>query len=131
MTKLYRVVAYVLDLNGGTPLKGDVVQQIENNHYPEFIDVQEVREADVGEWDDDHQLNQAPTMAQYDAYFAELNAPPGDPWLQKEHQRVRSIMLTQITKNGQLQRKIEELEQKLAGLAKVQEFVKTIGDLTK
>lgn len=132
MTKLYRVVAYVLDLNHNATTKEDVIDQIENSKYPEFIDVQEVRETDIGPWDDDHVLNQGPNMAQYDSYFAELDATgEKDPWFKQEHQRVRSIMMREIQKNIKLEQENIDLKNKIKGLEKVQDFIDTVKSLSK
>lgn len=133
MTKLYRIVSYVLDLNGGCPTKDDVVVQIENSRYPEFHSVKQVLETGIEEWTDDHPLNKTDAVcADFDAHFAELDAKnEKDPWFKQEHQRVRSIMLQQIQKNQTLQSENEELKRKIKGLEKVQEFVNTVKDLAK
>lgn len=132
MTKMYRVVSYVLDLNGNNESIEDVKNTIQNNRYPEFHRVKEVLETDIGPWSDDHQLNKsAATKEQFDAYFAELDAPVGDPWLKQEHQRVRSIMLAQIQKNSTLEQENQRLREEIKKLNKVQEFVQTVKDLTR
>lgn len=134
MTKLYRAVVYVLDLNGNVPNKQDVTEQLQNNKWPEFIDVQEVLETEIGGWDDSHKLNQSGvSMADYDAYFAELMFPTGggDQHLKEEYRRVRGIMLAQIQKNGLLEKELEHLRTKIKGLEKVQEFVRAVNELSK
>ena len=76
MTKLYRAVAYILDLNGDCPSIKSVIENIENNRHPEFIHVHEVLETDCGEWNDDHELNYA--NAPYEKYFPEINPKVGE-----------------------------------------------------
>lgn len=69
MPKLYRVVSYVLDLNYNHPSVQSVVQTIECNRHPEFHSVKDVSVTDVGEWSDDHELNQG--GADFQKYFPE------------------------------------------------------------
>lgn len=129
MTKLYRVEAYVLDLNDDCPTKESVIENIECNRHPEFISIEDVQETDVGEWDDDHELNQI--GCNYRKFFPEFNSSPNDTPLKKEYYRVRSIMLAQLEKNSRLETENRELRRELESLKKVKEFVKTIGELTK
>lgn len=130
MTKLYRVIAYVLDINGNAPSKADVTDQLTTNKYPEFITIGEVLETDVGVWSDDHHLNKTDTdSAQFDSYFAELDATENDPWFKQEHRRVRSIMLQQIQKNSTLEQELRTLKEEMKKLENVRQFVKTMKEL--
>lgn len=59
--KMYRVVSYVLPLNGEFENASELKSIIECNKYPEFHDVAEIKEADIGEWSDDHPCNKTST----------------------------------------------------------------------
>lgn len=67
MTKLYRVVSYVLDLNSNCKTEKDVIDQIEESRYPEFHHVREVDCVELGEWSDDHPANK--TGCDFSQYF--------------------------------------------------------------
>lgn len=132
MTKLYRIVSYVLDLAGSAPTKKDVEDQLKSNKYPEFLRLIDVRETAIEDYDDNHRLNKtAATQDDFDAYFTEIGAEKGDPWLKQEHQRVRSIMLQQIQKNYRLENELLDLKEEIKKLNKVKEFISSVKDLTK
>lgn len=129
---MYRIVMYIKDLNNNYSAMKEVKQELENNRYPEFVHVTNLRETDIGDWDDTHPLNQSSaTEMMYEAYFPEIGADAGDLWLKQEHQRVRSIMLSQIQQNQNLQSQNQELRAQIEKLKKVQEFVDTVKDLVK
>lgn len=129
MTKLYRVVAYVKDLNGDCPTIKSVIENIESNRHPEFIDVYEVLETDCGEWHDDHELNSLD--APYEKYFPEINPRMGDPELMREIQNVRYALMRSKDLLEENDRENAKLREEIKKLKKVQEFVNTIKDLTK
>lgn len=132
MTKLYRVVAYVLNLNNSVPTKEDVIQQLERSRYGTFINVSEVLETDCGEWNDDHELNHA--NANYDKYFPELSWPKaslGDRCIIKRFQDMRTELLRREDEIAGLKHQARRDREELDKLKKVQEFVKTIGDIIK
>lgn len=130
MTKLYRVVAYVLNLNGDCETAESVVQNIEHNRHPEFISVEDIQVADCGEWDDDHELNKGD--ASYAKYFPEFDKRAGDPEFAKAAiQDLRGELLKALDRQGAAEREARHLREEIGKLKKVQEFVKTIGELTK
>lgn len=57
MTKLYKVTMYVTAINEDYSNVHNLIDQIENNRYPEFTHVDNVIVTDIGEWSDDHPLN--------------------------------------------------------------------------
>lgn len=64
--KLFRVVSYVLDLEGMG--HDSIVEQMENCKYIS-LHVREVRQADIGEWSDDHECNKR--GCDYSKFFSE------------------------------------------------------------
>jgi hypothetical protein len=68
MAKLYRVISYVLDLNGNCESDQELISQIENNKYPEFHHVREVDCVELCEWSDDHPANR--TDCDFSIYFS-------------------------------------------------------------
>jgi hypothetical protein len=131
-TKIYRVVAYVLNLNGNAETAEGVKNQIENNRYPEFINVQDVRVSDCGEWDDDHHLNSTKvTMAEFERYFPEMNPLTTDAKLREELERLRTALHAERDRNDTLERQNEKLKADIDGLTRVREFVKTIGGMIR
>lgn len=129
MTKLYRVTAYVLDLNGDCPDKKSVIENIEHNRHPEFISVEEVFETDCGEWDDDHELNK--TNAPYEKYFPHLNPNITHQDLIEAYKELIVQNMKLLDQRDAAIRQARYESHELAKLKKVQEFVKTIGELTK
>jgi len=67
MAKCYKVTMYVLGLNGNPSSIEELKQTIEHNRYPEFAHVDSIETADIGEFTDDHELNQ--NGADYGKYF--------------------------------------------------------------
>ncbi len=65
--KAYRIVTYVMDLNHGMDLDG-ILEELTNNRYL-CIDTGAISEIDIGEWDDEHPLNQMDTDVE--KYFEE------------------------------------------------------------
>jgi hypothetical protein len=128
MTKLYRAVAYILDLNGDCPSIKSVIENIENNRHPEFIHVHEVLETDCGEWNDDHELNYA--NAPYEKYFPEINPKVGEAELATAYRNLRFQLMRCQDLLDATDNENEKLRQDIKKLHKVQEFVKTIGELT-
>jgi cytidylate kinase len=129
-TKIYRVVAYVLGLNGDTTAD-ELKNTIECNKYPEFLKVDEILESECGDWHDDHPLNKKNPY--YLTYFPELIEPSkeGDAWLKQEYNRVRGIMISQISKNSILQDEINRLKSEVASLQKVKELVDNFKGVVK
>lgn len=78
--KIHRVVLYVIDFDGLGA--AEVQQVIENTKYPNRCispSVSEVQTRDIGQWSDEHPLNQMSTAkATRDALFAQ----PEDPKVQ-------------------------------------------------
>ncbi|MCX9024683.1 MAG: hypothetical protein OIN85_01140 [Candidatus Methanoperedens sp.] len=125
--KLYRVVAYVLNLNGDCPDKSNVKNLMQNNRYPEFLSVREVQETDCGDWHDDHELNII--NAPYEKYFPQAgNASIEDVY--KELQRVSALAAEYGQQVEKLENQNYELKREVAQLKKVKEFLKTIRELT-
>lgn len=129
MTKLYRVIAFVKDLNGDCPSIASVIQNIENNRHPEFIDVHEVQETDCGEWHDDHELNH--NNPSYEKYFPDVNAGVGDPQLAQDYRNVQFKLMRCQDLLEASDHENKKLREEIKKLYKVQEFVKNIEDLTK
>lgn len=127
--KLYRVVSYVLDLNGDCAEKTDVIGALEHNRHPEFLSVEEIEETDCGEWDDHHELNQA--NPPYTKYFPDTDPGPLDSYLKNEYKRVRAIMVGEIEKNTKLEIENRHLKEEISKLQEVKKFVSTIKDLVK
>jgi hypothetical protein len=69
MAKCYKITMYVLDLNGSPSSEEELKSIIECNKYPEFKHVEKIEVANIGEWDDDHELNKR--GADYEKYFIE------------------------------------------------------------
>lgn len=126
MAKFYKVEAYVLQLNGTPSSKEELTQELRNNRYLD-INVQDIQETDIGEWDDDHELNKR--GANYRKFFPDSFPGPEDACLKSEYQRVRGIMLQQIDRNAILERENRKLIAEIEKLKKVQEFVKGIKDI--
>jgi hypothetical protein len=60
--KAYEVTLRIIDLDGIGPQ--DILHVLENTRYPNHCiapQVHRIREADVGEWSDDHPLNKSDT----------------------------------------------------------------------
>lgn len=129
MAKCYKVEAYVLALNGDFQNKEILTEVLENYRYIEHLHVQDIQETDIGEWHDDHELNKR--GANYRKFFPDDYGGPNDIHLKNEYSRVRSIMLQQIERNSILERENRKLHDEVEKLKKIQEFVKTIGELTK
>jgi hypothetical protein len=127
MTQLYRVVAYVLNLNGDQNSKEDVIDTLEHNKYPEFLSVEEIQETDCGEWDDDHPLNLS--GADYASYFPELKSD--ETTLKKHFQVARAQLMEQKKKNATLEDEIEDLKNELKKLQEVKKFVSNIKEIMK
>lgn len=58
MSKVYKVIMYVLDINGEPSSKRELENTLYCNKYPEHKKVESIEEADIGEWHDFHELNQ-------------------------------------------------------------------------
>jgi len=127
MTKLYRVVAYVLNLNDDSGTKEDVIRNITSNRHPEFIKIEDIQETDCGEWDDDHELNKR--GCNYDKYFPDIDGGPLDEHLKNEYRRVRGLMLQYIENVSRLERENAKLKKQNDSLTKVKEFVRKVKDL--
>lgn len=133
MTKLFRVVAYVLDLNHSSS-KEDVVIELEGNRYPEFLSVKDVQEADIGKWNDDHKLNNVnATVADYDKYFPDMNVDSEEKYevLKRHFRATRSELINERQKVGELEYEISELQKELKSFEKIQEFLKNLDGLRK
>jgi hypothetical protein len=131
-TKIYRVVAYVLGLGlSDDSTIADIKATIESNKYPEFLKVDEILESECGEWHDGHPLNKKNPY--YLTYFPELidTSKEGDAWLKQEYNRVRGIMISQISKNSILQNEINRLKSEVASLQKVKELVDNFKGVVK
>lgn len=131
--KMYRAIVYCKPLNGYPATMKDFELAFNHIRNIEFLTVKDVRETDIGPWTDDHALNKiSANQAVYDSYFAELDTvDEADPWFKQEHKRVRSIMIAQIEKNTRLEQENAALKRKIEGLEKVQEFIKTVKDLSE
>lgn len=129
MAKLYRVTAFVKDLNGDCPTIASVIENIENNRHPEFIDVVDVQMADCGEWHDDHELNSID--APYEKYFPELGNRIDESGFKSILQEMRIELLRRTDEIGALKRQGRRDREELEKLKKVRELVKTIGDLSE
>lgn len=127
MAKLFRVEAYVVDVNGDT--KADSIRLNLENSFSLHVNVKDIQETEAGEWYDDHELNKR--GCDYKKYFPDIYPGPDDLHLKKEYQRVRTIMLQQIDRCQRLERHCSRLGEEIDKLKKVQEFIKTIGDLTR
>lgn len=129
MTTMYRVVAFVKDLNSNAPTKEEVINQIEMNKYPEFIDVLEVDETDIGEWHDEHELNKTMTTELALKYFPTHYHFIGDYSLKIEYNRVKNIMMGLIRENALQRDKMFELEKKINDYKKLEGIMKSIKEL--
>lgn len=129
MTKLYRVVAYALDLNGNAKTKEEVKRQIENNKWPEFLNVKEISETDIGELYDDHELNKL--NAPYEKYFPECSLNQNNEVTNNELIKARTSINELEDRVASLQRHIELTRRENESLQKIKDFVKLIKDLTK
>lgn len=55
-TKMHRAIIYIKDLNDDNTTES-IKNYLENLRYLEFATVKDIRTTDIGEWDDDHELN--------------------------------------------------------------------------
>ena len=63
--KAYKLEILIVDFDG---VGVDIPEMIENAKYPNHCispHVMSVKEADIGEWDDEHPLNKRDTMKEY------------------------------------------------------------------
>jgi hypothetical protein len=66
---MYKLEVYVIDFDNSD--KYDIINDIENSRYYS-VNVQSHEVADIGEWSDDHELNQgSATSEQFRKYFKE------------------------------------------------------------
>ena len=65
-TRLRKVVLYVLDLND--PMSEESLKaEFESMRYVDFVKVDSIETADIGQWHDDHPLNKK--GGDFEAYF--------------------------------------------------------------
>lgn len=124
MTKLYRAIVYVLDLNGDVGSPKSLKYELEN--AADFSKVLKVNETEIGPWEDNHPLNSSKsTMVDYDKYFPELK----DLTPEKENQVVvqeRELRMKAEEKSQKLEREVNDLKRELAKLQEIGELVKKI-----
>lgn len=126
MTKLYRVVAYVLNLNGDMPDKKTVVSELTCRKYPEFITVTELQETVVGEWHDDHPLNISERS--YDSYFPEIYERDVNK-LSAELAQLRAQYVQEVDKNSLLQNQVDQLKEDLRKVDRTRKFAQIVKKL--
>lgn len=129
MTKLYRIVSYVIGLNGESQSEESVRNQIQGNRHPEFHYVKEISTADIGEWHDGHEANK--TGCDLSKFFPETKADVTDQELLAAYKQLRLDNLRYADECGALRREARRLSDEINKLQSVKEFVKTIGDLTR
>lgn len=122
--KIHRVVLYKLDLNDPMTTK-DLKYHLENAKYVDFAKVVDIRTADVGPWDDDHELNKSGTPdSAYERYFPELSASPQVQ--NNELVKLREEKNLSDKENESLKYKIRELQKELNQYKDISELVKKI-----
>jgi len=72
-TKLYKLEVYVIDFERNSRDE-NIIQLLENNKHIS-VQVKDVASVDLGEWSDEHPLNQPETssLADYRSYFQHLD----------------------------------------------------------
>lgn len=122
--KMHRVVIYKLDLDDPMPEK-ELKYLLENIKYVDFTKVMDIRTADIGEWDDDHELNKRDTPASaYERYFPELSASPQVQ--NNDLVKLRDEKNLVDLENNNLKYKIQELKKELNQYKEISELVKKI-----
>lgn len=126
--KMYRIVSHVIALNSSIRSKEDLISAITNGHHIEFHTVKEVLETDIGEWDDDHELNYK--GCDHDKYFPELSWKSNDSEEVTPHFRaMRAELMNHLNTIDRLNDQNERLEEEIGKLKKVKELLKNIKDI--
>ena len=109
-TKMDRVVLYIKHLND-EPSKEEVKELLENIRYLDFIGVKDIKRADIGEWDDDHELNYlSATIEDFEKYFPELNSTTN---VSDEITKERDLRMKAEDSLQKKEREVEQLKKKL------------------
>jgi uncharacterized protein YdeI (BOF family) len=70
--KFHKLEVYVFDFEEGDNIKDIIVEIEQNRHFN--MEVKAHQTVDIGEWDDDHELNLTRTsLEQFRAYFEKNN----------------------------------------------------------
>ena len=121
---MHRVVLYKLDLDEPTSAN-ELKSALENIKYVDFTKVIDIRTTDIGEWDDDHELNKRGTPASaYERYFPELSASPQVQ--NNDLVKLRDEKNLVDLENSNLKYKIQELKRELNQYKEISELVKKI-----
>ena len=111
-TKMDRVVLFVEHLNDEESIE-DVKYHFENMRYPEFVTVKDIKRTDIGEWDDNHELNKTDaTLEQFEKYYPELQTAD-ETELQKELQKERELRMKSEDEKDSLNREVSKLKREL------------------
>jgi UTP:GlnB (protein PII) uridylyltransferase len=124
-TKMHRAVIYIKDLNSDNSIN-DIKNELENMRNLEFVTVTDIRSTDIGEWNDDHELNLTDaTQEQYESYFPELSNMSTSS-LQEKIKEERELRLKAEETVNKMQYQLEQLESKLKKYQELECLVKKL-----